>query len=263
MTTFQRLARRRPAVAPGPGAGPRRTGAASLRLGREAQVRAVQLAEHQVDDDGEGLEVGRLGGDVAILAADGVPVAVAEPLVVVAVAHRPPAQVEGRAVASRAGSPSWRAPEAIRVVSLARRRPHEARPATPPDIRPTIWLPGLDPAGLADPTAVRQRLGLEVVEELDRVDARLAVDRSPRTPASSSRATRTGPTRSSSGSRRGGAARGCRRSRSRPSGGVFGFAGAVGLGFVLVGRLRPVFAPVLVRRRASAAGRARLLAGLA
>src|SRR5207253_1292038 len=62
--------------------------------GHEAEMRAVQLAEHELDDGGERLQVGRGRRHVDIFAADRVPVTVPQAFVVPAVAHRPPAEVE-------------------------------------------------------------------------------------------------------------------------------------------------------------------------
>src|SRR5262249_45793734 len=68
--------------------------AAAAAAGREAEVRAVQFAEHQLHDGRERLGVRRLSGDIDVLAADLRPVPIIEPLVIPVGAHGPPAGVE-------------------------------------------------------------------------------------------------------------------------------------------------------------------------
>ncbi len=163
------------------------------RSGREAQVRAVQFAEHQIHDGGQPVGIGRLGRGVGILAADRVPVAVPELFIVEAIAHVPPRQLERRAIFLRQidflPGPDPKNPVAPRGFAASRGRSRRTgcgrRRTSASTTREACGragrqshdeIPRLQPPGLRERQGP-ERLGLQVIGDLDREQAGAAVDR--------------------------------------------------------------------------------------
>ena len=144
-------------------------GAGRISVRIEAQVRAVQFTEHEVHHDAKAVGVRRGARHIGVLAADGIPVAIAQPLVVEVVPHRPPGQIE-RGPEMRGAIHLLLSGEGIGGLLALGRDARGLAAGKPDDL-----VAFLQPAGLRTGLG-RQQLGLQFLGDLDRIRAPLAVD---------------------------------------------------------------------------------------
>ena len=143
--------------------------AGGLSAGIKPVVRAIELAQHQLDDAAERGHIACLLGHRDVLAADVGPDAAAESLVIPAVSHRLPGDHEGIAEPLPLGDfLSGREAGSRDLAAIIDEHRHAVDQAE-------NALGGLGPAGLTDAFA-DQLLRLELIRKADGVGRRLLVD---------------------------------------------------------------------------------------